>query len=163
MEIFLVIWIVWTLIGLGTNWGYGWRDDDDDDRGAHQRQCHSQAAPARQAGETQPSTCFRQLAGSRNGRGSRQGGCSVVRRADVAYYPGRSKVLSRAPQTASVPGLARPLLRTVSVRDTKGGHRGTPTQAFGARRPGGQPRPPAAPVGAAVPAAGRRLPARTAS
>ncbi|MCX5658021.1 MAG: hypothetical protein NTZ48_07400 [Candidatus Omnitrophica bacterium] len=29
MELFLVIWIVWTLIGLGTNWGYGWRDDDD--------------------------------------------------------------------------------------------------------------------------------------
>jgi hypothetical protein len=32
MEIFLVIWIVWTLIGAATNWGYGWRDDDDDHR-----------------------------------------------------------------------------------------------------------------------------------
>jgi hypothetical protein len=32
MEIFIIIWIVWTLIGAATNWGYGWHDDDDDRR-----------------------------------------------------------------------------------------------------------------------------------
>jgi hypothetical protein len=29
MEIFIIIWMVWSIIGPGTNWGHGWRDDDD--------------------------------------------------------------------------------------------------------------------------------------